>query len=108
MRLMFRRKNYKFTKKKNPQQGCMASILGAIANTSIALAVYFTYQNKGVAPMQYGTVILLSLFFAIAGFVLAIRSCLAKDIYRLFPILGIILNSIAFVESVFILYMGLR
>ena len=103
---MFRRKNYKFTKKKNPQQGCMASILGAIANTSIALAVYFTYQNKGVAPMQYGTVILLSLLFAIVGFVLAIRACMEKDIYRLFPVLGIILNGITILAGGFILYLG--
>ena len=34
----------------------MAAILGVIANVSIVLAVYFTFQNKGVAPMQYGTV----------------------------------------------------
>ena len=105
---MFRRKNYKFTKKKNPQQGCMASILGAIANTSIALAVYFTYQNKGVAPMQYGTVILLSLIFALVGFVLGVRSNMEKDIYRLFPILGIVLNSIALLAGGFILYMGIK
>lgn len=105
---MFQRKGYKFTKKKNPQQGIMASILGMIANVSIAFAVYFTFQNKGVAPMQYGTVILLSLIFALVGFVLAIRSCLEKDIYRLFPISGIILNSIALLAGGFILYLGVR
>lgn len=105
---MFRRKGYKFTKKKNPQQGSASAILGVIANASIALAVYFTFQNKGVAPMQYGTVILLSLIFALVGLVLGIRSNLEKDIYRLFPILGIVLNSMALLESGFILYMGIK
>lgn len=103
---MFHKKGYKFTKKKNPQQGIMAFILGVIANVSIALAVYLTYQNKGVAPMQYGTVILLSLIFSLVGVGLGIRSCLEKDIYRLFPVLGIIWNSIALLAGGFILYLG--
>ena len=84
----------------------MAAILGIIANVSIALAVYLTYQNKGVAPVQYGSVILLSMIFAVVGLGLGIRSCLEKDIYRLFPILGMILNSVAVMSSGFILYLG--
>ena len=84
----------------------MASILGVIANVSIVLAVYLTYQNKGAAPMQYGTVILLSLIFALVGLGLGIRSSLEKDIYRIFPVLGILLNSVAMLESGFILYLG--
>ncbi len=103
---MFHRPGYKFTNKKNPQQGIMASILGTIAMVSVGLAIYLTYLNKGVAPMQYGTVILLSLLFAIVGLVLAIRACMEKDIYRLFPVLGIILNSITILAGGFILYLG--
>ena len=86
----------------------MAAILGVIADVSIVLAVYFTFQNKGVAPMQYGTVILLSLVFAAVGFVLGIRSNLEKDIYRLFPVLGIVLNSMALLAGGFILYIGIK
>lgn len=104
---MFQRRGYKFTKKKNPQQGIMASILGTIANISMVLAVYLTYQNKGVARMQYGTVILLSLIFALIGLVLGIRSCLEKDIYKLFPVLGILLNGVAMLIGGFILYLGI-
>lgn len=103
---MFHRPGYKFTNKKNPQQGIMASILGTIAIVSVGLAVYLTYLNKGVAPMQYGTVILLSLIFAITGLVLGIRACMEKDIYRFFPIWGIILNSITLLAGGFILYLG--
>lgn len=103
---MFHRPGYKFTNKKNPQQGIMASILGTIAMVSVGLAIYLTYLNKGVAPMQYGTVILLSLLFAIVGLVLAIRACMEKDIYRLFPVLGIILNGITILAGGFILYLG--
>lgn len=103
---MFHRIGYKFTNKKNPQQGIMASILGVISLASVVLAVYLTYQNKGVAPMQYGTVILLSLIFAITGLVLGIRACMEKDIYRFFPVSGIVLNSITVFAGGFILYLG--
>ena len=103
---MFHKIGYKFTNKKNPQQGIMASILGAIAMSSVGLAIYLTYLNKGVAAMQYGTVILLSLIFSIIGLVLGIRSCMEKDIYRLFPVLGIILNSVTVLAGGFILYLG--
>lgn len=84
----------------------MSSILGAIALASVILAVYLTYQNKGVAPMQYGTVILLSLIFAVIGMVLGIRAGLQKDIYRLFPVLGILLNTLTILAGGFILYLG--
>lgn len=85
----------------------MAAILGVIANASIVLAVYLTYRNQGVARMQYGTVILLSLLFALTGLGLGIRSCLEKDIYRLFPVLGMVWNGIALLVGGFILYLGL-
>ena len=42
---MFHRPGYKFTNKKNPQQGIMASILGTIAMVSVGLAIYLTYLN---------------------------------------------------------------
>lgn len=84
----------------------MASILGIISLASIGLAVYLTYQKKGAAPMQYGTVVLLSLVFAVAGLVLGVRACMEKDIYRFFPVLGMILNSLTVAAGGFILYLG--
>lgn len=104
---MFHKTGYKFTNKKNPQQGMISSILGTIAIVSVGLAVYLTYLNKGIAPMQYGTVILLSLIFAIVGLVLGIRACMEKDIYKVFPILGILLNSMTLLAGGFILYLGI-
>ena len=61
---MFHRPGYIFTDKKNPERGIMSAILGVIACVSVCLAVYLTYQNKGAAPMQYGSVILLSMVFS--------------------------------------------
>lgn len=100
------KKGYIFTDKKNPKWGIMSSILGAVAVAAICVAVYFTYQNGGAAPMRYGAVVLLSIIYAVTGMVLGIRSLLEKDIFRLFPVLGIVLNALAVAAGGFILYMG--
>lgn len=102
-----KRSNYIFTDKKNPRWGIMSTLLGLIAVVSVAAAVYFTYLEKGAAPMQYGMVILLSILYALTGIGLGIRALLEKDIFRFFPILGIVLNVIAAIEGGVILYLGL-
>lgn len=102
----FRKSGYIFTDKKNPRLGIMSTILGFIAVVSVAAAVYFTYLEKGAAPMQYGMVILLSVIYAMIGMVLGVRALLEKDIFKLFPVMGIVLNVIAAIEGGFILYLG--
>ncbi len=101
-----KKKQYIFTDRKNPIRGIMSTILGLIASVSVALAVYMTYLRKGDAPMQYGVVVLLALVYAAIGEALGIRSLFEKDIFRFFPIAGIVLNVIAIVEIGFILYLG--
>ena len=44
---IFGRKGYIFTDKKNPRWGIMSSILGLIACSSVCIAVYLTFLNKG-------------------------------------------------------------
>ena len=56
--------------------------------------------------MQYGMVVVLSIGYAIAGMVLGIRSLTEKDIFRIFPICGIVFNSLAFLGGGAILYFG--
>lgn len=101
-----RKSGYIFTDKKNPRWGIMSTLLGLIAVLSVAAAVYFTYLENGDAPMQYGMVILLSVIYSMIGMVLGVRSLLEKDIFKLFPVMGIVLNVIAVIEGGFILYLG--
>lgn len=84
----------------------MSSILGLIAGVSICLAVHQTYLNQGIALMQYGAVVFLAMVYAAAGLVLGIRSLTEKDIFRLFPIIGIFLNLLTMIASGIILYLG--
>lgn len=103
---MFHRIGYKFTKKRNPKKGVMSTSLGLISAISIYLAVYFTFLNHGEALMQYGAVILLCMVYSAVGFVLGVMSCREQDIYRLFPIAGVVLNTIGLLTCGFILYIG--
>ena len=56
--------------------------------------------------MQYGAAVLLAAIYAVIGLVIGIRSLMQKDIFRFFPIVGIILNSLAIGASGIILYLG--
>lgn len=103
---IFGRTGYIFTDKKNPKWGIMSAILGLIATVSIGLAIHFTYRNKGMAPMQYGAVVILAMIYAAAGLVLGIRSLTEKDIFRVFPVFGILLNALAVIAGGIILYLG--
>lgn len=84
----------------------MSTILGLVAGVSICLAIHRTYLNEGNALMQYGAVVLLAMVYAVAGLVLGIRSLMEKDIFRVFPIIGIFLNILTVIASVTILYLG--
>ncbi len=103
---IFGREGYIFTDKKNPRWGIMSSILGLIACASVGTAVYLTFLNKGEALMQYGVVIILAMIYAMAGLVMGIRSLMEKDIFRFFPIVGILLNLLAITASGSIFYLG--
>ena len=103
---IFSKEGYIFTDKKNPKRGIMSSILGLIAGVSVCLAVHLTYLNGGTAFMQYGAAVLLAMIYAAAGLALGIRSLTEKDIFRVFPIIGILLNVVTMAASGIILYLG--
>ena len=103
---LFNKSGYIYTNKKNPKWGIMSSILGLISVASVCLVIFLTYKGKGAAPMQYGTVIVLSLLYAGIGLLLGVRSLIKPDIFRFFPVVGIIFNVLAMIACSFILYLG--
>ena len=102
-----RKSNYIFRTKKNPKKGIMSVIMGMISVVSIYLSIYLTYKNKGTALMQYGSTVFLSLIYSVAGLVLSILAFKEQDIYKLYPVLGLILNTISIITCGFILFWGL-
>ena len=99
-------KNYIFTNKTFSQKAIMSVILGVIGIASIIVAVVFTYSNGGIATLEYGGVVLLSLLYGFGGLILAVLSKKEPDKYYLLSYLGMVLNAIVIAMVSMILYAG--
>ena len=101
------RDRYMFTDNRHPEKGIMSAILGCISVGTLIFAVLFTYRDGGQAQLRYAAAALVAAIFSVVGFVLGIMSRFEKDIFRLFPNLGIILNFASIVFVVVLLVLGL-
>ncbi len=99
-------KNYIFTNKTFSQKAIMSVVLGVIGIASIIIAIIFTYSNGGLATLEYGGVVLLSMLYGFAGLILAILSKKEPDKYYFLSYLGMVLNGIILVMVSMILYAG--
>lgn len=90
-----KRKHFIFTNKRDSKQAIMATILGVISNVSLGIVIYLSYLNGGNVPISYGLTGLLAMIFSLIGLVLGVLTLWEKDIFKLFPVLGILLNLIA-------------
>ena len=95
-----------FTDNRHPEKGVMSAILGCLSVGTLLAAVFFTYRDGGQAQIRYAAAALLAAIFSVVGFVLGIKSRFERDIFKLFPNLGIALNFIAIAFVVLILVMG--
>jgi len=100
------REKYMFTDNRHPEKGIMSTILGLLSDVSLATAVILSYKNGGQALMQYAAAAFVAAIFSCLGLALGIMSRMEKDIFKLFPNLGIILNLIAVLFIIFILVLG--
>ena len=96
-----------FTDNRHPEKGVMSAILGIISVGALIAAVVFTYNDGGQAQMRYAAAALVAAIFSVVGLVLGIMSRMEKDIFKLFPNLGIVLNSLSIAFVIFILVLGL-
>ena len=84
----------------------MATILGIISLASLGIVVFMSYRNAGEAEVGFGFTGFLATIFSMAGLGLGIVTFRDKGYYRLFPILGTLLNLAALAGIGFILYVG--
>lgn len=101
-----KRKNYIFTNKKHSEKAIMATILGIISIVSMIIVIYLTYLKNGEATVGYGMTGVLATIFSLIGLCLGLVTVREKENYKLFPILGIILNVLVLLGMAFILYLG--
>ena len=103
--LMFK-KSYMFTNRNHPLKGIMATILGILSIVTLITTVYLSYRQGGVSSLRYGTAALLAVLFMITGIGLSAYCLVERDNFKFFPVLGLLLNSVAAVILSLILYAG--
>lgn len=84
----------------------MATILGIISNGSLGIVIYLSYLSGGNAPISYGLTGLLAVIFSLIGLILGVLTVREKDMFKLFPVLGILLNLIALGVLVFLVQLA--
>ena len=84
----------------------MATILGIISLVSLGIVVFRAYLGDGETTVGYGFTGLLATLFSFVGLCIGIVTVKERDYYRLFPVLGILLNLLALGSVSLILYAG--
>ncbi len=103
---MLKNKGFIFTNKKHTERGIMSTILGVLANFTLGEAVYLSYLNGGAVSDRYTAAGLLAVIFMIAGMWLGIWSTTEKEKFKLFTVLGIFVNVLAFGMLSLVLFAG--
>lgn len=104
---LLRRERYIFTDKRHPEKGIFSTAMGLIALTGLFLAVKFTFDAGGVAVVSYALAVLLSFVIAVAGFIAGVVARKERDVFFLFPNLGILFNTLSILMCASILAIGL-
>ena len=99
-------RKYIFTDKKHTYNGLMSTSLGLIDVTTLILAIYYTYQNGGVALSRYAATTILVLVFAFVGIILGLIGKTESDKFHFFSYVGIVLNILALIIISGVLYAG--
>ena len=103
---MKKRKGYIFTNKRHSNRAVMSTILGTISLISLSAVVFLAYRDAGTARTGYGFTGLLAMLYSLAGLYLGVATVKDKKYYRLFPVLGVVLNLAVLGLVGLILYMG--
>ncbi len=101
-----KRKNYIFTNRKHSKRAIMSAILGVISNASLGIVLYLTYLREGAATPGYGLTGFLAAVYSIIGLILGVVAAQEQDTFKLFPVLGILLNLAALGILVFLVQLG--
>lgn len=106
LRAFIFKRRYIFTDNVHPRKGILSFILGMIAAVALCLSVKAAFDAGGQADIKYGAAVFLALVYSITGLVLGILAMRRKKIFKIFPGLGILINSINILAVVFLTIAG--
>lgn len=84
----------------------MSTILGLISIASLAIVLYLAYKRGGDVPVSYGLTGFFAMIFSVVGLVLGGVTVQEKEAFKLFPVMGIVLNLLALGFLVFLVQLG--
>lgn len=100
-------KDRKFTNKIHSLRGIFSAVLGLISIVSLVLSVVICFRKIMIPPERIGSAGFIGLMFSVIGFVLSLISLKEHDIYRFFPVLGLILSVLGFLGWSNVAFLGL-
>ena len=104
---LLRRERYIFTDKRHPEKGIFSFAMGLIALTGLVMAVKVTFEAGGEAGIAQALTVLLAFFIGLTGLVYGILARRERDVFFLFPHLGIVCNTLSLLICTAILMLGL-
>lgn len=103
---MFRNKGFIFTNKEYSKTGIMSTVFGILSCVTLGTAVYLSYIHAGESSARYGAAAFLATVFLVVGIILGIFSSTENEKFKLFTVLGIFVNIVAFGMLSLIMYAG--
>lgn len=102
------KRRYIYTNKKHLKRSIMSFFFGVLCAVSMITVIVLTYRSGGVSMPGYGLTGFLSAIFSATGLGLGISGVMQKDCFKLFAILGIVLNALVLGGLVWIVLWGAR
>lgn len=103
---MRKKSGYMFTNRRHSKRAIMSTILGCISMVSLISIIYLSYLRKGAHLGSTGMTGLLITLFSMTGLILGVITMMEKERYRIFPVLGIVLNLLDLAGISLVLYAG--
>lgn len=97
---------YKYTSKDHSAVAIMSCVFGVLSIVTFYFCIYLSFKVAGEGVARYGTSALLAIVFMLVGFGLGIYSLFELNKFRIFSVIGIILNAVGFFMLSGILYAG--
>lgn len=101
-----KRNNYKFSDKVHSKYGIVSVIIGMVAFITIIVSTYISSKSAGNGGLVLGLAGFIALLMTIYGFFAAIKALKEKDIFYIFPVIGMALNGLLLVMYVILYIVG--
>lgn len=99
-----KKRSYMFTDKTHSIEAMMSVIIGIIILVTVLVLSIKSSQLGGNGPILYGIISFFAMIVSFAAFIVAAMTLRDKETFRVFPMLGTILNGVLFI-TLFVLYM---